>query len=570
MKKILVIEDDPSIRTLIVKLLTRAGHTSVAAENGAIGLSMARTEEPDLILCDIMMPEMDGYGVLSALQDDPNTSMIPFICLTAHDERSTLRRVMQLGASDFITKPFTKDELLGAIATQLEKQERFKRQQTDAVQAAIQKIYSDPDTDLPNQLILRDNFQKLLKNPLDAGQILAVGVLNLEELDRFNYSLGADFTDSLMREIACRLWDGEDPAATVARLGSEQLAIIFPLVADKKTIEEMVAIILTNLAQPFQVNGYQIFVDCHMGIAIYPDHGGDIDSLLKAAKAATHQAKKQGSHHYQFYTPTLQDNSYDRLMLEMALRQAIEEEQFILNYQPKFDLRSKTIIGAEALVRWLHPEKGMISPNDFIPLAEETGLILPLDELILRKACEQSRIWQSQGFILPIAVNLSGKQFNQPGLNLRVVKVLELTGLDPEGLELELTESAVVQKPQDAIATLKRLKALGVRLSLDDFGTGYSSLGYLQQFPFDVVKIDRCFVRNLSPNSKNVAIIAAIMQLAQSLNLKVVAEGVETEIEKDLLFANHCYLIQGYWFSPPISAEDLELKYKEYNNHVSL
>ncbi|MGL6281123.1 MAG: response regulator, partial [Microcoleaceae cyanobacterium] len=177
MKKILVIEDDPSIRILIVKLLTRAGHTSVAAENGAIGLSMARTERPDLILCDIMMPEMDGYGVLSALQDDPNTSMIPFICLTAHDERSTLRRVMQLGASDFITKPFTKDELLGAIATQLEKQERFKRQQTDAVQAAIQKIYSDPDTDLPNQLILRDRFQHLLKKPLDAGQILAVGTL---------------------------------------------------------------------------------------------------------------------------------------------------------------------------------------------------------------------------------------------------------------------------------------------------------------------------------------------------------------------------------------------------------
>lgn len=566
MKKILIIEDDQSIRKLVTKLLSKAGYETIAAENGKKGVQLALAETPNLILCDIMMPELDGYGVLSTLQQNSATAMIPFICLTAKDERATLRQIMQLGANDFLTKPFTRDELLSAIATQLNKYETIEVQKTKAVEAALAKlnnlVYFDSSTKIPNQLVLRDRFQQLLASFNPSAELVPVAVLSLDQFEQLNYSLGTDYCDLLLQAVVERLIPYADGEGTVARLNSEQLALILPPVSDREAAEVLVKEILDSIKGAFTLVEHDIFITCSIGIALYPEEGSNIDNLLKNAKAAMYRAKGKGGNSYRIYAKNIQEKSYDRLMLETDLRHAIEEEQLILYYQPKINIQTQKVIGVEALVRWQHPGRGLISPGEFIPLAEETGLILALDEWVLTAASKQAHLWHQGGLTLPVAVNLSGRQFNQPGLNLRIIKILESIGLEPSLLELELTESAVVQNPSEAIATLKKLKAIGMTLSLDDFGTGYSSLSYLQQFPFDILKIDRCFVRNLTPNSKAAALISAILKMAESLNLKAIAEGVETEAELEQLRQNQCYLIQGYWFSPPLNPEALLDKLK--------
>lgn len=561
MKKILVIEDDQSIRKLVLKLLSKAGYEAIAAENGKKGVELARREAPNLILCDIMMPELDGYGVLSTLQQDSTTAMIPFICLTAKDERATLRQVMQLGANDFLTKPFTRDELLSAIATQLNKYETIEVQKTKAVEEALAKlnnlVYFDSSTNIPNQLVLRDRFQQLLVSFNPSTQLVPVAVLSLDQFEQLNYSLGTDYCDLLLQAVVDRLMPYADGEGTVARLNTELLALILPPVSSLQAAVAVARGIVETLEGSFTLVEHNVFITCSMGVALYPDEGSDIDNLLKNAKAAMYRAKRKGGNSSQIYAKTIQEKSYDRLMLETGLRHAIDDNQLRLHYQPKVNIQTGKVIGVEALVRWEHPERGLISPAEFIPLAEETGLILPLDEWVLRAACKQADIWYKAGFHIPVAVNLSGRQFNQPGLSLRIINILESVGLEPSLLELELTESAVVQNPAVAIATLKKLKAIGITLSLDDFGTGYSSLSYLQQFPFDILKIDRCFVRNLTPHSKGAALISAILRMAESLNLKAIAEGVETEAELEMLRQNKCSIIQGYWFSPPLQPEAL-------------
>lgn len=567
MKKILVIEDERSIRKNLLALLTAEGFHVIGAENGSIGVQLASTECPDLILCDIMMPELDGYGVLTLLQQNPTTAMIPVICLTARGDRAAQRRTMELGANDFLTKPFTRSELIGAIKTQLSKQEKLKQQHNTALQQAISQlndlVYYDSLTNLPNRLLLRERFHQILNLHLYPHQIIPVAVLSLDQLDRFTHSLGTDYTDLLLQEISERVVPFVGDTGTVARLNSQQLALILPPVEERTQAAQFAGTMISNLCQPFTLLSYKISITTSIGMALYPNDGKDLDTLLKNAKAAMLEAQEQSGNCYQLYTAAMQEKSYERLMLELDLRHALERSEFQMYYQPQVDLQNGKIVAAEALIRWYHPKRGAISPAEFIPLAEATGLIVPIDEWVLRTVCRQAKDWQAAGFSLSIAVNLSGVQFNQPGLSDRVLKILEATGLDPHCLELELTESAVVQNPTQAIATLKQLKDLGIHLSLDDFGTGYSSLSYLQQFPFDTLKIDRFFVRELSQEDKNTAIIVGIIKLAHSLNLKVVAEGVETKEQQELLRHYCCDFMQGYGFSPPVPAVALEKMLKE-------
>lgn len=562
MRKILVIEDEQSIRRLLLRMLKAEGFQTIEAENGRIGVQLVLSECPDLILCDIMMPDLDGYGVLATLQQNPDTAMIPFICLTAQQERSALRQVMELGANDYLTKPFTKAELLGAIAAQLDKKERFKQQQTQAIHLAIAKlndlVYYDSLTNLPNRLLLRERFDRTLSPTVWATHSVSIAVFSLDQFERFNQSLGTDYSDLLLQAASDRLIPHIGDGGTVARLNSDQLALILPPVQNAHEAAQIAQTILDILSQPFVLQEYKIFITCSIGIAIYPDHGTELDSLLKNANTAWVRAKQLGGNRYHFYTAAIQEKSYDRLMLEMSLHRAIEKEEFQVYYQPQVNLQTGQIVGAEALIRWQHPERGQISPADFIPIAEETGLVIMIDEWVLRTACQQARDWQKAGFFLSVAVNLSAMQFNQPNLSQRVFQILSATGLDPSGLELELTESALVQNPEMAIATLTQLNSFGIQLSLDDFGTGYSSLTYLQQFPFDSLKIDRSFVCNLTRDSKNATIVTAIIQLAHSLNLKVIAEGVETEAEQAFLRQQQCDLMQGYYFSPAVTAAAFE------------
>jgi EAL domain-containing protein (putative c-di-GMP-specific phosphodiesterase class I) len=366
----------------------------MGAENGMQGLSLAMSNPPDVILCDVTMPELDGYGVLAALRSNSLTATIPFVFLTGKADRSEMRQGMELGADDYLTKPFTKAELVGAIASRLKKQTAFTEQYHN----------------------LRSSSSKFIQNAND-------------ELD-----------------------------------------------------------------------------------------------LLKA-----------------------------------SLWQALEREEFQVYYQPQVNLQTGKIISAEALVRWQHPERGLIMPGEFISIAEETGFIIPLGEWVLRTACQQIQAWRNAGFeMLRVAVNLSPRQFHQPDLSTRIAQILAEIGLESSSLELELTENLMVQDPESAIASLKKLKDLGVSISIDDFGTGYSSLSYLMQYPFDILKIDRCFVSNVIDGCSKAAIIKAIIEMAHSLCLEVIAEGVETEAEKDFLWRYECDIMQGYLFSPPVPAADFE------------
>ncbi|MCT7948514.1 EAL domain-containing protein [Ancylothrix sp. C2] len=569
MKKILVIEDEDSIRSNLLEMLSVGGFEAIGAENGQVGVHLARLEHPDIILCDIMMPLLDGYGVLSALQQDALTSTIPVICLTAKSERSDLRKAMEMGASDYLTKPFTRVELLKAISTQLDKLDKIKRIQNTAVSEAISHlndlVYYDSLTNLPNRLVLQDRFEQALA-PVWATHTVPVAVLSLDQFDRLHSSLGTDYTDLLLQAVQERISPCIGTNGTVARLNSDQLALILPPILDKQEASGEAVLILNSLSTAFSLQKYQVFITGSLGISLYPSDGNDIDSLLKAASTAMKVAKQKGGNCYQVYNRELQEKSYDCLMLELELHTCLEKNQLQVYYQPQVDTKTGKIVAAEALCRWYHPEKGFIPPSEFIPIAEQTGLITYLDRCILQNVCQQLKIWRNAGYDLSIAVNLSAAQFQQANLTQQILDILKATAVDPQWLEFELTETAVVQNQETAKTTLQELKAAGLNLALDDFGTGYSSLSYLQNFPFDSIKIDRSFINNLSQNSKNTAIINAIIQLARSLNLKSIAEGVETQAQQDFIRQCGCDLMQGYWFSPPVTAAAFEemLKQQQY------
>lgn len=563
MNKILVIEDERSIRLNLLKLLTVEGFQAIAADNGSSGVAMAQTEQPDLIICDIMMPGIDGYEVLKRLQENPVTSTIPFIFLTAKTERSEWRKGMKLGADDYLTKPFTRAELLDAIASRLQKQVSLNQRHSIELQEAEAQLHyllrHDVLTNLPNRLLLQERFNQLVLQSTPGFRQIPLLSLSLNHFNRITNTLGPASGDLLLKAVAERLLGCVGSQDTVAQLATDQFAILLVSANHQQKIIQVAETILEAFAAPFHIGIHETTLIPKIGIALFGRDGCDLDTLIKHASAAREDANKPGKKPYQFYIASIGTKSQDALLLELHLHQALERRELDVYYQPKVNLRTGEIEGAEALVRWYHPERGAVSPAEFIPLAEKTGFIIALGEWVLRTACTQAQVWHDAGLApIRIAVNLSGHQFNQPHLNRIIIEILNETRLDPRYLELELTESTLMHNPDAAIATLSELKSLGIQISIDDFGTGYSSLSYLKQFPFDILKIDRSFVCRLTEDVKNAAITTAILQMARSLNLKVVAEGVETEAELAFLSGHQCDQIQGYWFSPPLSAKTFE------------
>jgi diguanylate cyclase (GGDEF)-like protein len=563
MYKILVIEDERSIRINLLKLLSAEGFQTIGADNGSSGLQLARVQQPDLIICDILMPDLDGYEVLKGLQENPVTATIPFIFLTAKAERSDWRRGMKLGADDYLTKPFTRAELLEVIATRLHKQKSLTQQHTVELRQAQAQLdyllHYNHLTHLPNQLLLQEQFNELVERANAHFCQIPILSIGLEQLNRIHTTLGPASGGLLLQSVAERLQECVGKLDTVAHLGAAQFAILLSTTNSREEVAQIADTLLNAFSSPFLVGSHEIFLTAKIGIAFFGRDGRDLDTLIKHASAAREDAQKPGQKPYQFYIASIGTKSQEELLLELELHQALQRDEFQVYYQPKVNPRTGQIQGAEALVRWYHPTRGSISPGEFVPMAEKTGFIMPLGEWVLKTACAQTKIWQDAGFSpLRIAVNLSGHQFNQPHLNNLVVDTLKETGLDPSYLELEITESALMQNPEAAIATLCEFKTLGIQLSIDDFGTGYSSLSYLRQFPFDALKIDRSFVCQLTKDDKNVAITTAILQMARSLNLKVVAEGVETASQLAFLHQHQCDEIQGYLFSPPLSAKAFE------------
>ena len=412
-------------------------------------------------------------------------------------------------------------------------------------------------TGLPNRFLMQDRLTQVIAHA--HRNHLRVALMHVD-LDRFkvvNETLGHYVGDVLLKQAAERVRKATREADTVARVGGDEFTLVFPNVTNLQTLSASAECILDDLAKPFPNDGQELFVSASVGISLYPDDASSVDELIKHADAAMSTAKNLGRNNFQFFTVGMNHEVQDRMLIESGLRMAIQRDELSLVYQPKIDLATRRIVGAEALLRWQHPKLGMISPSRFVPVAEEAGLVGQIGEWVLHTACRQVREWQDAGYSLQVAVNVSARQFQDYDVAELVVEIMRQTGVLAKHLEIELTESAVMNDAESSIVTLERLSSLGVQIAIDDFGTGYSSLSYLKRLPLDVLKIDQSFVRDISSDPNDAAIVRAIITLARSLGIKVIAEGVENEAQLAFLNAYGCHYGQGYLFGRPLSALEL-------------
>ncbi|MNJ96165.1 Cyclic di-GMP phosphodiesterase Gmr [compost metagenome] len=411
----------------------------------------------------------------------------------------------------------------------------------------------DALTGLPNRTLLYDRMQQAVLHSERYGKLTAIAFLDLDQFKFINDSLGHQVGDELLKITAQRLTSCLRESDTVARQGGDEFVLLLTDQPNEEAITHTMQRVLHEVSQPWKANDLEFQITCSIGLTLCPDDGRDAETLLKNADSAMYKAKELGRNNFQYFSAEMNSSVTDRLELLNRLRQAITNEDFVLHYQPKVSLASHQIIGAEALVRWNSAHSGMVSPASFIPLAEETGLIIPLGEWVLRTACRQNRAWQDAGYPpIPISVNLSPRQLARGDIVEVVERILRETGLAAQYLELEITESVMTTDVEKSFALLTQLRALGVKISLDDFGTGYSSLSYLKRFPVDTLKIDQSFVRDIATDQDSAAIVKAIISLGRNLNLTVLAEGIETEDQFQFLLANGCDEGQGYLMSKPV------------------
>ncbi|WP_421654852.1 putative bifunctional diguanylate cyclase/phosphodiesterase [Leptothermofonsia sp. ETS-13] len=569
MTQILVIEDDPNVRTLILKLLQAEGFDTLSAEDGRTGVQLATIYEPDLIICDIMMSELNGYEVLSQLRQDSRTDAIPFIFLSAKSERVDLRQGMELGADDYLTKPFKRTELLGAISARLAKQARLTQPYIAEMKRAAQNLnhlaYRDPLTNLPNRILLHHKLQeaiaqtsRLEKSTLAPQRLIAVLCISLNRFKAISTNLGYANGDLLLKRVAERLEQTFGQRGMAARLGGDEFSLLLNNLTSRQEAADTAEKVLKALTKPYNLDGYYVQIESSIGIALYPDNSDNPDRLINQADIAMRSVKTRGGG-YRFHTQEIDALAVEQQQMESKLNAALANQEFQLYYQPQVNLVTGRIIGAEALLRWRNPELGMVQPDKFIAIAEDTDLIIPIGEWVLKTACAQAKAWQSANHLsFQISVNLSARQFRQENLVEKVASALKETGLSANVLVLELTETIFMEDVEITIPILKDLKEMGIGISIDDFGTGYSSLNYLKRFPIDKLKIDRSFVQKITTDPNDAAISKAIIAMAQSLQLKVIAEGVETEGQFNFLRQSGCHAMQGYLFSPPLPAEEFE------------
>jgi diguanylate cyclase (GGDEF)-like protein len=579
--KILIVEDELLIANNLAKKLEKLGYQIVGiASTGETAIETVRRQQIDLILMDIVLKgNIDGIETATKIQAIIN---IPIIYLTAYADEDTLERAEQTNSYGYILKPCRERELHATIRIALKKHQELTQVKKSQVCFDYEELNTssnvlmsnnihqdlisyDPITKLPTSLTLREKFAECLINwGIGEGSdtnSLAIPVvsLNIDRFNRVNNTLGHEGGNELLKITSQRLKNCLNSDIKITHLNADQFVLIFPPVQHQSQVNQTINQLKQEFYRPFFIGGQEVFLTISIGIAFYPWDETKIDQLLRKAHQAMTIAKRLGGNQFRFYLSISAQEDNESLSLETDLRYAIEEEQLQLYYQPQVSLKTGQIVGAETLIRWVHPTKGMISPVKFIPLAEENGLIETIDRWVLLTACQQMKTWQLADFSLQhIAVNLSGRQFNYPNLGDRLIEILTQIDLEPQYLEIELTESTLVADLQQTREQLQTISSLGIKISVDDFGTGYSSLSYLQNFPFDVLKIDRCFVQNIEQNPKNAVITSALIKMAHQLNLKVVAEGVETKAELKFLASQHCDEIQGYFFSPPIPVDKFE------------
>ena len=558
---VMMVDDDPIMLEVVQTYLEEAGYTSfVTTSDPAEAMQLFVQHRPDVLLLDLKMPGVSGFDILSQIRSHDELRYTPVVILTAESESATKLKALELGATDLLTKPVDPSELRLRLRNVL----AFK---------AYQDRLADHDmlTGLPNRRKFRGELAGVLQRT-QPSRACALLHIDLDRFKQVNDTLGHRVGDRLLCAVAERLtntlssaeatgWPGnpeQDHRVPLSRISGNGFAVLLPNLHNLKKVDNAESIarrLVSSLSAPFNIDGHELFVTASIGIAVAPGDGPDADTLLKHAEMAMYQAKqRRGS--YEFFSGEMNAHVIERHTLESQLRRATERGEFTLFYQPKVDIATQRITGAEALIRWKHPELGFVPPGRFIPIAEETGLIVEIGQWVLRTACMQLKAWLDAGLgPLSIAVNVSSAQFNQRKVWHAARGALERSALKPELLVLELTESMLMDNAADSIGMLYELKQMGIRLALDDFGTGYSSMTYLSRFPLDQLKIDRSFVSGLPAVREGGAIVGAIVALARELELEVVAEGVETPEQLEFLRSRQCQEYQGYLCSRPAPAD---------------
>jgi diguanylate cyclase len=504
----------------------------------------------DLVISDHHMPRFDSHKAFDVLQR--SRQQIPFVIMSGAMPEEMAAAAVRLGAEDFIDKS-NRARLLPVVERGL-RHSRLLKAKEHIERSLVRLTYRDSLTDLPNGHMLAKLIEQALREPRDAAGYSALVMLDIDRFVRINESLGHEHGDHLLREVGERLLKAFSMHAMVARMGQDKFALYFQHVVSNDDALVRAQSINRIFAAPFMLAGEEIFMTCAMGVGLCPDDASDAAGLVQRAESAMHEAKKLGPGAVLRYAGAPARCTTDALRLESALRHAVERDELLLHFQPCVDTLSGALMGTEALVRW-RPRRGpVLGPDEFIPLADETGLILEIGRWVLQRACQQNRTWQLAGKSnLVVAINVSAVQFHQAHFAQNVAEVIAETGIAPETLELEITETAVMRDAEATIGTLRTLKNMGVRLSVDDFGTGYSSLSYLKRFPIDVLKIDRSFLIGVHQDSDNQAIVRTIIALAKTLKLSVVAEGVETIEQLEFLRTLGCHRVQGFLIGRPVT-----------------
>ena len=559
---ILIIDDEEQIRDLLIAILG-SSYTCCSVASAEEALSKLSREAFDLVISDIDMGGMSGIELIPKLHSiSPGTVVV---MISGHQDIETAIEAMRVGAFDYITKPIDIRHVDAAVQRALGhrnlilEKEQYREQLEQLLEERTAEVdylaYYDTVTQLPNRALFEDRLAQAIVMAKSSGQTLAVLFISLDQFKKVNDTLGHGPGDILLREFAERLKSCIAQTDTVARFGNDEFALLRTQIEGADDVIETIGSLLQVLKFGFELDGQELFATASVGISLFPVDGEEGHTLLKNAGAALYKAKRSGGANYQFYTADIHDRASRRLSLETTLRRAIQNHEFLLHYQPKVSVDSLEITGVEALIRWHHPQLGLVSPAEFIPLAEDTGLIISIGEWVLKEACLQNKRWQTQGFApIRTAVNISARQLHDHGFADTVIRILKETNLAPQYLELELTESSIMQNAELAANVLSRLKSMGIYCSIDDFGTGFSSLASLKRLPINALKIDKSFVSEAPSEPDDAALVMAIVTLAHNLRLKVIAEGVETEEQLRLLHLLRCDEIQGFLFSKPLPA----------------